>query len=604
MKKLRILLALALCLTVLGAQTAGQAFWPFSTAAASKSGIDVSQYPASDKKEFGQLKWVMDLANQDLGDFKNFEDMDEQGASACRYEIAFSNYFLAAEQYHKFPAWQGPIQNAFDRMNQRMLQKRVWQYWNTESPGVTKYEPKMNRPYPAEKDPVAHRNIMYSGHLGMMINLYQMLYNDRKWDKPGSIVFQWDDKTKFVYDNKTLQEAMFLQLINNPVPGVECEPNAIFPACNTHPMLSWREYDQQHGTRYFEAAHPAFDKFFADKFINPQTHEIGAFYLIKQGWVFSGWNPRFGNKMDPLMAEMVKKGANFNSSANDGWVGTFMHAWNPQLINELWPYMKKSQVKMNADGSATLTNDSLAPDAYYGFFTTLAAEVGDEQVKNGLLKTMDNLFQPQWSADGAYHYPFIDAVPTVNLISADSDKAKPVAPAAATAQVTTTAPVANRGTGALCCQNTKMDGEGVANNMKTLPQHSNVVDRLAGLARALPKDGLLKMYTQPFDEKHFTEPAITGVDIARVTLTRAQYDRSKQALVISLLPGTIQESSSFNIINLDPAKTYLLYNNIYKTDASGKTTITDNDPITVSNCSEYPVTVCGKMTHDIILKQK
>ncbi len=549
--------------------------------------IDPNAYPAADEKEWGQLLWQLKLANQDISDFSNFQSVDEQGISANRYSIAFAAYFLAAEQYHKFPAWRETIQNGFDPINRRMLEKKIWQYWEHESPGVTKFEPNMDRPYPASKDPVAYRNIMYSGHVGQMINLYQMLYNDRKWDEPGSIVFKWDDTTKFVYNNRSLQEVMFLQLINNTVPGIECEPNAIFPACNTHPMLSWLLYDKTHGTRYFDAAHPLFDKFFESEFINPKTKDIGAFYLVKQGFVFSSWNPRYGNKMDPMILDMIQKGANFSSSGNDGWIGMFMHAWNPELIDRLYHYMKKAHVRMNADGSVTLQNDSLTPDAYYGFFVALAAEVGDEPVKTGLLKSIDKMFAPEW-IDGTYHYPFVDKAGAVNLAADDSSKTSTTATPKVAQQ-----PSAPAGEGLAIISKGVLVKEhhGDVNNMKTFPQHSDLSDRLIGLARALPPKGLWLMHNKPFDMAHFTEPAITGVDLNKTALKRAIYDRSKLALIVSTMPaksGAVD--SGFKIVNLDTTKTYQL-------------TIDGTMNAEFSGAKEYDVTFGGAKAHDLILKQ-
>ena len=496
---------------------------------------------------------MIKLASQDLDDFRNFQDVDEQGISANRYSIAFGAYFLAAEQYHKFPAWRGAIQPAFDRINRKMLEKKVWEYWEHESAGVTKFEPNMDRPYPTSKDPVAYRNIMYSGHVGQMINLYQMLYNDRKWDEPGSIVLKWDDETKFVYDNKSLQEVMFLQLINNPVPGIECEPNAIFPACNTHPMLSWLLYDKMHGSRYFAAAHPLFDKFFVTQFINPQTHDLGAFYLVKQGFVFSSWNPRYGNKMDAMIQDLIKQGANFSSSGNDGWIGTFMHGWNPKLIEQLYPYMKKAHVTMHPDGSATLNKDSLTPDAYYGFFTLLAAEMGDEPVKNGLLMFADRMFAPV-TEDGTYHYPFVDKAGAINLVADNkaqmSTPATPAAAAPAKGNGRLIIPGGMRVKG--CCE--------VVNNMETFPQHSDVADRLLGLARALPKGGLWSMHNKPFDAAHFASPYITGVDESRLPLKRAIYDGEKKALIVSTLPASGAASEQeITINNLNKSFSYQLF---------------------------------------------
>jgi len=85
-----------------------------------------------------------------------------------------------------YPAWCEAIRSAFDKLIQRMLQKPVWQYWANESKGIIKFEPDKDRPYPAMKDPVTLGNIMYSGLLWQMITLYQMLYNDRKWDQSDS----------------------------------------------------------------------------------------------------------------------------------------------------------------------------------------------------------------------------------------------------------------------------------------------------------------------------------------------------------------------------------------------------------------------------------
>lgn len=532
--------------------------------------VDPDKYPSTDVKEWGQLLWNLKLADQDPADFTNYNKVDDQGVSACRYTIAFSAYFLSLEQYHKFPAWREAIQPAVDQLISRMLRKEVWGYWSHESMGITKFEPNMDRPYPQNNDPVSLGNIMYSGHLGMMINLYQMLYHDMKWDRPGSVVFEYDSANRFVYDNNSLQEVMILQMLHNPIPGIECERNAVFPACNTHPMISWKLYDQMHQTRYFEAAHMVFDPWFEKVFINSKTKDLASFYLIKQGWAFSGWNPKYGNKMDAVMEGMVKKGVDFNSGGNDGWIGTFMHAWNPKLIDDLYPYLKKKHLKLNAGGSATMTKDVVAPDCYYGFFAALAAETGDESAVKALLKTVDSIYSPVW-IDGTYHYPFMDKVPTVNLAAADGEKNPPAstettppptqmdqaAPQSVKADPQATSKTPEVKSSGLCCKSTQIMGHGDACNMKSFPPHSDLADRLIAMARALPAKGLYTLINRPFDDKHFSEPAITGVDLKQVILKRAIYDRVKKALVISTVAKAGAGNASISIINLDPAKNYI-----------------------------------------------
>ncbi len=556
--------------------------------------IDPDLYPASDNKEWGQLLWNLKLADQDLSDFTHYRSVDQQGVSANRYTIAFASYFLALEQYHKFPAWSEAIQPAFDRLIQRMLQKPVWEYWANESFGITKFEPNMDRPYASSSDPVGYANIMYSGHLGMMINLYQMLYHDMKWDKPGSIVFQWDEKTRFVYDNRRLQEVMFIQNITNPVPGIECERNAVFPACNTHPMISYLLFDQMHNTRFFQAARAVYDPWCEKIFINPDTKDFASFYLIKQGWAFSGWNPRYGNKMDAVMAEMVKKGVDFNSGGNDGWIGTFMHAWRPELIENNYPYLKKKHYKDLPGGKAMLTKDVIAPDCYYGFFATLAAEVGDEMAREALLKTVDSIYSPVWE-EGTFRYPFMDDVPTVNLAAADGEKkTEPPAAQVQTPDISKqplSQPNKGKEPSGLCCKSTQIKGHGDATNMKTFPSHSDLADRLIAIARALPAKGLYTMVNNPFDSVHFSEPAITGVDITRVILKRAVYDRGNKLLIVSTIGKKDGGNTSLKIINLNPFKTYSI--------EIDKTHYKD-----VVNKPDHIIIIDPGKSHDIIVREK
>lgn len=533
-----------------------------------KIAVNPDDYPAIGVEELGQLRWVIKLANKPIEDFSDMKSLDQVGMTASRYTLAFSVYFLAAEQYHKLPAWDGAIKPGIDRLIQKMFQRPVWEYWSHDSTGVTKFEPLMNQPYAPFSDPIAYRNIMYSGHVSQMINLYQMLYNERKWDAPGAIVLKWDDNTKFVYDNKSLQDAMFMQLIKNPVPAIECEPNAVFPACNTHPLLGWKLYDQMYNTRYYGASMPLFMDWFKKNFVDHKTGEIGAFYLMKQGWVFSASNPRYGNKMDPVIQKMIKEGVTFGSSGNEGWIMSGMHVFDPTYVETLYPAFKKLHVKENADGTVTLQKDVLTPYSYYGFFSILAAELGDEKLLRGLLKTVDQHFDPVWDKDGAFHYPYKVIAGGPNLAAADD--AKTVKPSAIKPPIKI--------------------GDAVP-QMKTWPQHSDLSDRLFAMARALPKNGLLKMYNNPFDQTHFNEPGITGVDLGGTPLKRALYDRAKQALIVSTMPAKSGGTSGFKIIRLDPAKNYELFlDGKYRQEISG--------------VKEYAVTWDGAKAHDLILKQK
>ena len=463
--------------------------------------IDPAQYPSISDKEMGQMRWMLNIANQPLNDFKGLEAQNQANLTSYRYAIAFSAYFLALEQYHKLPAWSEAIQPALDRLVQKIIQKPVWEYWAQTSRGVPPLEPGLNKPYPEAHDPVAEKNIMYSGHVGHMINLYEMLYRDFKWDKPGSIVFAWSDTEKFVYDNHTLEKVMYDQMKNNSYHSICCEPNAVFPECNQHPVLSFILYDYTHGTKLSEVNSQYMDFFLKKKMVDPNSHQTAMLYLVKQDLTLSQSNPHYGSAIDILFTPAIALHlATLDSPTANGWTGTFMHGWQPDYIERLYPEWKKQQVIEKDKETAELKNESWEPLVRYGFFAMLAGEMGDMDTRDKLLNYADKKFAPVWQ-DGTYHYPY------------------------------------NPGKGC-----------------------TNFSDKLFAFARANPRNGLWLLHNKPFDKAHFAEPKLAGVDFPNVLVKRAIYDANKKALVVSIEPGSKKGgNTSFEVRQLDPFRSYVYF---------------------------------------------
>ena len=464
-------------------------------------GINPDSYPMIGDEELGQLRWALQVADKELDDFSDLEAINQEGVTAYRYSIAFLTYFLAAEQFHKLPAWPELIQPRMDRLIRKMILKPVWEFWAEVSRGVPVLEPLMNKPYPAQHDPVAIDNIMYSGHLGHMIALYEMLYRDLKWSRPGSIVFAWSDDEQYVYDNHSLQKLMRDQMSREPH-CIPCEPNACFPECNQHPVLSFILYDYIHGTDLSEVNQLFLNFFLEKKMIDPRTHRTAALYLVKQDITVSQGDPRLGNLLDLVVAPAAAlRIVPIESSAADGWTGAFMHAWQKEYIERHYPYMRSRHViELEREDELKLKRELFEPRLNYGFFAMLAAEVGDAETRDKLLVHADRKYAPVWE-DGAYHYPF------------DRDR-------------------------------------------RCVP----LSGILLGLARALPRDGLWTMHNRPFDGTHFKEPKIEGVDFPALVLRRAIYDREKKALIVTYEPGAKKRGSSrLRIANLDPNRSYQLY---------------------------------------------
>ncbi len=461
--------------------------------------IDPSSYPQIGDKEMGQLRWILSIADQDLLDFSGIEAPNQAGMGSYRYSIAFMTYFLAIEQYHKLPACPEIIKPRMDRLISKMIQKPVWEFWAVTSQGVPPLEPLMNRPYPEFRDPVGKWNIMYSGHLGHMIGLYETLYRDLKWDNPGAITFIWDDTEKYVYDNHLLQKVMYDQMRAAPN-CIPCEPNACFPECNQHPVLSFILYDHIHNTNLSEANEDFLKFFLEKKMIDPRNHEAAAFYLVKQDIVTSYRTPRFGNAIDLMTFPALYAGPLAVKSASaDGWTGTFMHAWQPLYIERHYPYQKDRHFKEMENNTGKLKYDPYSSTTRYGFFAMLASEVGDTQARDKLLAYCDKLYNPVYER-GAFHYPI---------------------------------------------------------NMKG--NCSPLTGKLLAFARANPPNGQKIMHNQPFGDTHFNAPKVVDVDFPKVVLRRAIHDPAKNALILTTEPGTADtRATQITIINLDPGKTYSL----------------------------------------------
>ncbi|MBP7126870.1 hypothetical protein KBD49_10960 [Myxococcota bacterium] len=442
--------------------------------------VDAASYPVIEDPALAQLRWVLELANRPLDDFTDLEAANQRDLTAYRYAIAFTGYAMAAVQYHLWPAWAEVLQPAMNRLIEKLLRRPVWEYWAEVSRGVPTLEPALDRPYPEAHDPVGDKNVMYSGHLAHLSALYAMLYRDFRWDQPGSMTFEWSPDEIYRYDAGSLTEVLHRQMAQNREPGICCEPNAVFPECNQHPILAFRLRDATHRTSFFSISERFFDFFVRKGLTDPETGETAMLYLMKQDSTLSQSNPKYHNANDPLIAQLIEEGIiTLESATANGWTGTFMHAWKPEFVEALYPVWKARHYTPTDDGAATLKDETWEPRVRYGFFAMLAAEMGDRDARDRLLAHADRHF-PILRGDGTLHYhcPPVSTSPCTNL-----------------------------------------------------------TDRLLLFARVLPRHGWLAIHEHPFGDDHFRSPRWSGIDWPRVLVRRAIWDPTREALVASFRPA-------------------------------------------------------------------
>src|SRR5258708_25590628 len=365
---------------LLGAQTFLAAI-PLCCAA---SLADPQQYPALDAKQLGHIAFIIKIANLPGGDWSQMgqDESGQGGFDSYRYQLAMMSYTLDLANYNSTPAYRELYQDTNERLIGKMLREDVWGFWELTSRGAKLFNPDLQELGAGWIDPVKRQNIMYSGHLFQMVNTYQMLYNSSKYDATASLQFVYDPvgrgmgKQEFDYDNRSLADTLYKGFQENDWKGIECEPNAIFPECNQHPILGYALYDARHNTDFFKIVSAHYKRQFDDlRFVDAKTGSFMSFYLVQQRKVLYSGLPW-----------------------SDGWAGSFMHAWDETDVEHIYPIQREKYLTTLPNGTATIaiTKPRWSYSHDHGFFAVLASEVGDIDTRNKLLAYADAYWNPTW----------------------------------------------------------------------------------------------------------------------------------------------------------------------------------------------------------------
>ena len=485
-----------------------------SAAAFAAAPPDPARYPILDEKQLGQLNRIIQLASQPDGDLSNMLLLPGmRGADEhLRYQLAFMSYAVDAAVYNYTPAYRELGERASNNMLRKMIDYMSWGDIVRVSQGIPELNPPETLPLPTKYNPTDNF-IMYSGHLLQMAATHEMLYDDKRLSQPNSIRFQYpptfgypDDWTvapgkTFISDLGSLTRQIYSDFEHYGWRGDVCMPGAIFVLCNQPPILGFKMYDFEHGTKYFAKVSKEYRQVIAQQDVmDEKTRSWAGFYSIH----LAKWLP------DEASSPTV-----------DGWAGALMHAWNKDAIEAIYATQRDRHLVTLPDGTATVKADPAVetkpgnPHPIYsenqGFMAVLAAEVGDADTRAKMLDYADKYYAPQWSGD-AYFYP----------ISAQFQRPE--------------------------------DPPNVWRRVQPLQSNATFP-----LARILPKDGLYNMYSQPFTAERFKEPCVSNVAYPEVQVPRAVFDEQKKALIVTLRPGrtaSTRVARNWTFNNLDPKQNW------------------------------------------------
>jgi hypothetical protein len=214
--------------------------------------FDISIIPKLTREQAGHLRFFHQIATAPDGEWPHMGTPDPEQAflDAYRYQLATMVYASAVTHYHRLPAMKSLFKPLVQKLIHKMLLPHVWNYWYLTSQSGIKLDPDLKQMRKPWADPVVRENIMYSGHLLLMVSLYAALFDDDEFEKEGALVFQWSPMfwgmgpEKFEYSTKSLQNAILKEMERGDWAGVCCEPNLVFVVCNQFPVCAFTLFSE------------------------------------------------------------------------------------------------------------------------------------------------------------------------------------------------------------------------------------------------------------------------------------------------------------------------------------------------------------------------
>ena len=207
-----------------------------------------ARVPAVDDRELDAdalagLRYILDRALQDAGDFSNFDKIDQFQTSALRYQINWLGYALAQVSFHYTPAFSGYSHEAQNRLVEKYLERSVWGYWRWENAWGR---------LSLDADPAKDDNIMLTGYLAVQVYNIAAATGDDRWNREGALTFRLNDRKVYRHDGHSLIEQLMRNYRTQHFTLWPCEPNWIYPACNLRGAMAVRSYDRLFGTSYWD----------------------------------------------------------------------------------------------------------------------------------------------------------------------------------------------------------------------------------------------------------------------------------------------------------------------------------------------------------------
>ncbi|MEQ8694530.1 MAG: hypothetical protein RIC85_04300 [Gammaproteobacteria bacterium] len=429
-----------------------------------------------DDAQLGAIRHLRNLADQPPGDWSHMMGALplQEDFGAYRYQLGYGAIALALAHRHRLPAAPAVFKGTFEKLIAKMLHPEVWIYWQNASRG--KAPMSVDAPeLPSEINPVGRDNIMYAAYVQVMALLYHAMFGDDRYVAEGSLSFNFqpmlclaDRHESHPYDENSLTNHIYWQMVQNGYLGVACEPYCVFQVCNQVPILGFRLHDWINGGSTAEEVIDGYVK--AWKEFGGLTAANGRYNVY-----VTTHNRRVNSEVEA-------------GTWSDAWANMLMNMWNGDFVREVYArQLDLWCIKSGPDTTECVVSPipesagiPLGISGDFGFLAACASEMGDQETLKGLLLHADRFMNPSWSR-GGYYYPRNDA---------------------------------------------HRDAEGRLISMLPLVGNS-----LLAYARLNVANGLQQLFQEPWYADHFSEPCVAEAS-ANLDFQIARYDPQLRTLIL------------------------------------------------------------------------
>ncbi|MDM5180139.1 hypothetical protein PO883_23425 [Massilia sp. DJPM01] len=198
---------------------------------------DAADAPEMSLDHLQRLRFALDRALQPLDQFNGFEKIDQFQTAATRYQLNFLAYGVALTQARFTPAFRGYMHTAQIALLDKQAQHQVWSYWGLENLWGNLH---------ADPDPVARENIMYTGFVALQMALFSASTGRRDFSEAGRFTLTHPSGKRYVHDAGALLRRLEHEYTASPFYLIACEPNWVYPLCNTIGASAIMAFDAQH----------------------------------------------------------------------------------------------------------------------------------------------------------------------------------------------------------------------------------------------------------------------------------------------------------------------------------------------------------------------